>query len=332
MPTPLKGYDRVMVVTATTGTGAVTFGAAVTGFRPFTGVVANAATVRYLIEDDGVSGAWELGSGAFTDSSNSMTRTLIASSTGALLNLSGNARVSIIASALDTDPVLLLPPGLGPIPWAGATAPAGWLLCYGQNVSRTTYALLFAALSTQYGPGDGSTTFGIPDMRGRVSVGKGDMGGVDGGRFSVITLGGTLGAETLVIASGNLPKHTHGVNINSGTESADHSHAFNVNSGNISADHVHTPDAPGTSPQFWAMVNASPTRAVGTGSNNTASTGVTNGASANHYHNVAGSTGGRSAAHTHNVNGNTADGGFANTAISLVQPSQVHNHIIYAGV
>jgi microcystin-dependent protein len=324
MPTPLKGYDRVMVVTATTGTGTVTCGAAVTGFRPLTGVVANAATVRYLIEDDGVSGAWEIGSGAFTDSSNTLTRTLIASSTGALLNLSGNARVSLIASALDTDPVLLLPPGLGPIPWAGATAPAGWLLCYGQNVSRTTYALLFAAISTQYGVGDGSTTFGVPDMRGRVSVGKGDMGGVDGGRFSVITLGGTLGAETLVIASGNLPPHTHAVNITSGTESADHYHALNVNSGYVSTDHTHNTNA--------RTNDAGQTSSATTGINVGKIPITSGGISANHYHNVAGNTGYRSAAHTHNVNGNTGDGGFANTAISLVQPSQVHNHIIYAGV
>jgi microcystin-dependent protein len=49
-------------------------------------------------------------------------------------------------------------------------APAGWLLCDGAAVSRTTYAALFAEISTSAGPGDGSTTFNVPDYRGRVFV------------------------------------------------------------------------------------------------------------------------------------------------------------------
>ena len=57
------------------------------------------------------------------------------------------------------------------IPFAGAAAPTGWLLCQGQAVSRTTYAQLFSVIGTTYGSGDGSTTFNLPDMRGRVAVG-----------------------------------------------------------------------------------------------------------------------------------------------------------------
>lgn len=75
--------------------------------------------------------------------------------------------------------------------FAGATVPAGYLLCYGQAVSRTTYAGLFAALSTTFGVGDGSTTFNLPDMRGRVAAGKSDMGGSDAGNLAG---GGVLGA------------------------------------------------------------------------------------------------------------------------------------------
>lgn len=63
--------------------------------------------------------------------------------------------------------------------FAGATAPAGWLLCDGAAVSRTTYAALFNAISTTYGVGDGSTTFNLPDLRGRVAVGKGTHAEVD---------------------------------------------------------------------------------------------------------------------------------------------------------
>ena len=63
--------------------------------------------------------------------------------------------------------------------YAGATAPTGYLLCNGDPVSRTTYAALFAVTSTTYGVGDGSTTFNVPDLRGRVPVGVGTNASVN---------------------------------------------------------------------------------------------------------------------------------------------------------
>ncbi|MCI5058782.1 MAG: phage tail protein, partial [Flavobacteriales bacterium] len=60
------------------------------------------------------------------------------------------------------------------MPYAAAAAPTGWLLCDGSAVSRTTYANLFALIGTTYGAGDGSTTFNVPDMQGRVPVGSGN--------------------------------------------------------------------------------------------------------------------------------------------------------------
>lgn len=57
-------------------------------------------------------------------------------------------------------------------PYAGASAPAGFLLCDGSAVSRTTYAALFSIISTTYGVGDGSTTFNLPNLQGRIPVGK----------------------------------------------------------------------------------------------------------------------------------------------------------------
>lgn len=68
-------------------------------------------------------------------------------------------------------------------------------MCFGQAVSRTTYAALFAAIGTAYGAGDGSTTFNVPDMRGRVAAGKDDMGGTAAGRLNV-NLTGTRAATT----------------------------------------------------------------------------------------------------------------------------------------
>lgn len=84
---------------------------------------------------------------------------------------------------------------------ATATAPAGYLLCDGSLVSRTTYAALFAAISTAYGVGDGSTTFGIPDLRGRIPVGKGTHADVS-----------TLGNSDGLSVGARRPKHKHTVN------------------------------------------------------------------------------------------------------------------------
>lgn len=80
----------------------------------------------------------------------------------------------------------LLAPGIV-LPFAGATAPTGWLLCNGQAVNRTTYAALFSALGTAHGTGDGSTTFNVPDLRGEF------IRGLDGGRN--IDPGRTLGSK-----------------------------------------------------------------------------------------------------------------------------------------
>jgi hypothetical protein len=89
-------------------------------------------------------------------------------------------------------------------PYAGATAPAGWLLCYGQSISRTTYATLFTAIGTTYGTASG-TTFLLPDMRGRVAAGQDNMGGTSASR--VTTAGGGLDGVTLG-AVGGTQTHT----------------------------------------------------------------------------------------------------------------------------
>lgn len=75
----------------------------------------------------------------------------------------------------------VIPPG-SVTSFAGPTAPAGWLLCDGSLVSRTTYAALFAAIGTAHGSGDGSTTFQLPDYRGRFLRGVDNMGTGAAGR------------------------------------------------------------------------------------------------------------------------------------------------------
>src|SRR5687767_9072236 len=61
------------------------------------------------------------------------------------------------------------------LPFAGSSAPTGWLFASGAAVSRTTYSELFGIIGTTYGTGDGSTTFNLPDLRGRVVAGRDDM-------------------------------------------------------------------------------------------------------------------------------------------------------------
>lgn len=106
------------------------------------------------------------------------------------------------------------------VDYGGATAPAGWLLCYGQAISRTTYAPLFTAIGTTYGTGDGSTTFNLPDKRGRVSAGQDDMGGSSADRLTNQsgglngdTLGATGGAETVTLDATMIPSHTHTASV-----------------------------------------------------------------------------------------------------------------------
>ena len=103
-------------------------------------------------------------------------------------------------------------------PYAGSSAPTGWLLCHGQAISRTTYAALFTAIGTTYGVGNGSTTFNLPDLRGRIPVALDNMGGTDAGLLSTAnTLGLTGGAESVTLSSSQIPAHTHSAGSYDGT-------------------------------------------------------------------------------------------------------------------
>lgn len=94
--------------------------------------------------------------------------------------------------------------------FAGSTAPTGWLLCAGQAISRVTYANLFTIIGTTYGTGDGSTTFNIPDLRGRTVAGLDNIGGTDAGRLDwANTLGTVGGAQTHALSTSEMPSHSH---------------------------------------------------------------------------------------------------------------------------
>jgi microcystin-dependent protein len=110
-----------------------------------------------------------------------------------------------------------IPTGAG-MPWFAAAAPTGFLLCDGTAVSRTTYSALFALIATTYGAGDGSTTFNLPDMRGRVPTGF----AASGGHSDVATLGLNDG----VALASRRPKH----NSTNGLTLPNHAHSISSDS------------------------------------------------------------------------------------------------------
>ena len=120
--------------------------------------------------------------------------------------------------------------------FAGTTAPTGWLICDGSAVSRTTYANLFSVIGTTYGTGDGSTTFNIPNLKGKVPV------GLDSGDTSFDTIGETGGEKTHTLTTNEMPTHAHTYYIYGDVNPTQHSVAmdnFNrqaQNNGGIGGD------------------------------------------------------------------------------------------------
>ena len=113
----------------------------------------------------------------------------------------GNAAYLAVAQAQVLTPTGSL------VVFAGVAAPTGWLMCNGVVVSRTTYAALFGVISTTYNTGgEAGTDFRLPDLLGRVPVGR------DAGQTEFDTLGETGGAKTQALTIAQLPSHSHGGN------------------------------------------------------------------------------------------------------------------------
>jgi microcystin-dependent protein len=135
-------------------------------------------------------------------------------------------------------------PLLGEIRWFGFNfAPRGWAFCDGQLLAIAQYSALFSLLGTIYG-GDGRTSFGLPDLRGRMMMGSGRGPGL-GPR----TMGQKSGREEITLDVLNLPSHTHQARLTdpATTEAgntADPTGALFGNTGDFDGEYNNNPDAP----------------------------------------------------------------------------------------
>jgi len=258
---------------------------------------------------------------------------------GSILIADSSQTVGVRWAAPSSSQGAVLPTGTI-LPFAGTTVPAGgFLLCNGQQVSRSVEAALFSVIDIAYGAGDGSTTFNVPDLRGRIIAG---FKAADGTFGSFATL---AGLETTVLVGGTptpntnqvqLPSHAHTVSFTSG--GGTHSHS-NVTTGNQSTSHKHdvTVTAGGHSHNIPYYDIGGSGAGFGTGlvgpggPMSTATTGT-----GTHSHTV--SVGNQDTNHNHTFS-ITSTGDHTHTAtinntlpstttISRVQPSLVMNYII----
>lgn len=121
-----------------------------------------------------------------------------------------------------------LPPGMI-MPYAGSAVPSGWLFCNGQDVSRTTYSALFAIIGTTWGPGNGSTTFNVPNGQGVFLRGVSNGNGLDpdAGSRSSYYAGGNSGDNVGSFQPSTFESHNHTQNSHNHTQDA-HNHTQDV--------------------------------------------------------------------------------------------------------
>lgn len=96
--------------------------------------------------------------------------------------------------------------------YAGVSTPGGWLLCDGSAVSRSTFSVLYNIIGNTYGNGNGTTTFNLPNLKGRVVV------GLDGAQTEFNSLGETGGENYHTLTVGEMPSHTHNSIIQNGIQ------------------------------------------------------------------------------------------------------------------
>ncbi|MBR9764905.1 MAG: phage tail protein [Rhodobacteraceae bacterium] len=132
--------------------------------------------------------------------------------------------------------------------FAGNFAPKGWAYCDGQLLAVSQNDALFSLLGTTYG-GDGRTTFGLPDMRGRIPLHLGSGPGLTTRRE-----GSKAGGETVTLTIAEMPSHSHGLSANTSAATAespsDHVLAAGVGINMYSGEPLNAPLAPGVIDHF----------------------------------------------------------------------------------
>jgi len=208
--------------------------------------------------------------------------------------------------------------------YAGASAPVEWLMCDGSAVSRTTYEKLFLTIGTTYGSGDGSTTFNVPNLQGKVPVGS---------DTNTYLLGHSGGSATHSLSVNEIASHTH---TGSSDAAGAHSHTGTTND---AGSHSHTNNAVGSNPSNSGSAGNLGVIQQSYGGDRVTPTGFDNGNSGtelNIYQSFAltingvsdhshGFTTGSSGSHTHTFT--TASTGSGN-AFSIMQPYLCMNYII----
>jgi microcystin-dependent protein len=143
------------------------------------------------------------------------------------------------------------------VPWSSGSVPTGFLECNGAAVSRSTYSDLFAVVGTTYGAGDGSSTFGLPDLQNNVAVGKSNNKALasTGGADTVSSTGNVGGSTANATLSTNqLASHGHQLYLNGPNpqsvaatdpvrQQANPGSAYNVQNTGNSAGHSHNMSA-----------------------------------------------------------------------------------------
>lgn len=224
--------DRILESTGTSGTGAIALAAAITGFRRFNAVCAVGDTVPYFIEAIDSLGAptgdYEYGIGTYS-AADQLTRTKVlgSSNAGAAVNFAAGTK-NVGMAALGGS---LVPTGAA-FDMTGSAVPPGYVAANGALLSRAAYPALWAyaqgsgnisasdaawaAEAGKYSPGDGATTFRVPDARGEFIRGWDNGRGVDAGRAI-----GSMQADELESHAHTQASHTHAVNYkSSGVSSA----------------------------------------------------------------------------------------------------------------
>ena len=122
--------------------------------------------------------------------------------------------------------------------FAGNFAPSGWAFCDGSLYPVSEYQALFSILGTTYG-GDGTTTFALPDLRGRLPMGIGSAPDLT----ARTTQGQKIGSETNTLTEGNMPSHSHSVAASrQGGTTSDPSGAFLADSNTFDKEYTVTSD------------------------------------------------------------------------------------------